>query len=148
MTLDEVVEADHADHARGDGVGQRRLVDRRVVHAAAALDRMDLDAERALERGDGADRADDEPVREPVGHAEAARFEVRGNRGLVGLGRPVERVELVLREEPMVRGRLRILDVGEEPLEVVAIAKREPHDDAMAVRRVGAPVVDRRRDER
>jgi hypothetical protein len=36
------------------------------VHAAGALDGMDLDAEGALERGVRAPRPDQQPVREPA----------------------------------------------------------------------------------
>jgi hypothetical protein len=118
------------------------------VHPAAALDRMNLDAERALERGDVAGRADHQPVREPVGDAQAARVEMCDDRGLVGLGRRVERVELILREEAMVARRRRILDVREKPFEVLAIAEREPDDDAMSNRRVGAPVIGSRAEQR
>ena len=134
-SLGEVVEPDHADDRRCDVGRQRRLVDRRVVHAPAALDRMNFDAEGAFEGGHVADGTDHEPVREAVRHAESARHEMVDDGSLVRLGRSVERVELLLRQEAMVRRRRRILDVVEELLEPFAVTEGEPDDDPMPIER-------------
>jgi hypothetical protein len=112
------------------------------------FDRVNLDAEGAFERGHLADCADHEPVREPVGHPEPARLEMRDDRGFVGLRGRMEGVELGLRQEAMVCRRCGILDLGEERLEAVAIAEREPDDDVMSIRRARPAAIRRRREER
>jgi hypothetical protein len=124
--------------------GQRRLVDRCVVHAPTALDRVNLDAEGAFERGHVAHGADHEAVRESVRDPESARLEMLGDGGLVRLRRPMERVELRLREEAMIRGRRGILDGGEKRFEALAVAKCEPDDYPMPIGRIRPAVISRR----
>jgi hypothetical protein len=141
--LDEIVEPDDAGHARGQLLGEGRVVHRGEVSQAAVLHHVDGDAEGALHRRDRARRADDEPVRVAVRHGEAARTEVVDERRLLGGRGRVERVELLVREEPAVARRPRIVDVGQEGIEVVPVPEREPDHDTASSRARGPSAVGR-----
>jgi len=146
--LEEVVETDDAGHARRQLLGDGRLVHRGEASCAAVLDLVDFDAEGTFDRGDRARRAHDEPVRVAVGHREPARTQMLDERRLLGGRGRVERVELLLREEPAVTRRPRIVHVGEEGVELVPVPEREPDDDSAPDRARGTAAVGRLPDER
>src|SRR5262249_54005388 len=74
---------------------------------------------------------------------EASAAEMVDDGCLLRDRRRIERVELVLGEELLVTGRRRILDVGQEGLERVAIAEVERDHDAMPLALRRAAEIDR-----
>jgi len=143
MPLAQVIEPDDTHHVARHLGGERGLVERRVVPLAAALDAVDLDAEGALERRDAAGRADQEPVRKALRDPEARAAEMVDHSLFLRGGRRVEGVELRLAQELAVARRGRILDIGQEGLEPLAVADIEAHHHAMPLAGRGAAEIDR-----
>jgi len=114
------------------------------VHAAGALDGVDLDAEGTLERQIRSSCPDHESIREPPRDAEAARLEVRHHGSLILFAGSVERVEFGLRQKVMIAGGVKILNVAQESFEALSIAQREADDDVVPVRSIRPPVIRRR----
>ena len=142
MPLAQVVEPDHPHHVARHVGGKRGLVERRVVPLAGPLDAVDLDAEGALEGRDAAGGADQEAVRKALRDPEARAAEMVDHGLFLRRGRRVEGIELRLAQELAVAGRGRVLDVGQEGLEPLAVADIEAHHHAMPLAAGGAAEID------